>query len=168
MAAKTYHVKGGMLQLSAAEKARTRRLIVKYAKVGKAHASAIHYTQGTRRWDYIELHKRGYRGQYPNYGDCSGYASGLLWDALLGFKPVDVVNGENWHGGYTGTMGDHGAVVHHGRKIGDLLLYGPGTHEHVTVYIGQGQVFSHGSEAGPYILPWNYRGDLSETRRYFD
>lgn len=162
-------IRNGMLVLNAFQKARVRRLIRKYALLGHAHAPSIHYTQGERRWDYIRLHRRGFRGQYPNYADCSAYATGLLWDALLRYKAADVVNGERWLGGYTGTMADHGRRVRGRRKVGDLVLYGAGpSYEHVAVYIGQGQVFSHGSEAGPYILPVNYRSDYAQTRRYFD
>jgi cell wall-associated NlpC family hydrolase len=63
----------------------------------------------------------------------------------------------------------HGKRVNSPRnwKRGDCFIYGsdwPG--KHVAVYIGGGYVISHGSEAGPFKLHWNYRPDLMEVRRY--
>jgi cell wall-associated NlpC family hydrolase len=42
---------------------------------------------------------------------------------------------------------------------------GAGIAEHVAVYVGNGMVISHGSEAGPFLLRWDYR-PVNEVRRY--
>lgn len=78
----------------------------------------------------------------------------------------DTVNGESWRAGFTGTLLEHGREV--GTPApGDLALYGSGfPGEHVAIYTGGGLVVSHGSEAGPLLLPLHYRSDLMQIRRY--
>jgi hypothetical protein len=130
----------------------------------------VHYTQGPGRWDGINQRKGITKpGFWPFYGDCSATATWVLWRALyVPFGVRDVVNGENWTGGFTGTMLHHGVNVDaHVAKAGDLALYGHGwPGEHVAVCLGDGTVMSHGSEGGPYRLPLRYRPDLLEVRRY--
>lgn len=132
---------------------------------------AIHYTQGASRWEGIHSHLRVAKGQFPRYADCSAMASWLLWNALThalkDLTIADVVNGDHWQGGFTGTMVDHGHHIDHLKFVGDCAFYGsPPNFDHVTVYIGGGYVFSHGSEAGPFKLQPNYRNDLHAMRRY--
>lgn len=150
------------------QRRRARKRVVAAAYLGLRNAPAVHYTQGSRRWDGINLHKRAYKGQFPNYADCSAFATWCLWDATLRWRPRDFVNGEQWKAGYTGTQQNHGKRVT-GRKLpGDLVFYGDqggGVAEHVAVYVGKGLVVSHGSEGGPYLLAWNYR-PVNEVRRY--
>ena len=161
--------------LNPTERIRTRRLI-KFAALETVHrAVEIHYTQGPRRWEGIDKKFRCYPGhiEYPKYADCSAYVTWLYWNALKrrinhGFP--DILNGANWKAGYTGTLLQHGRQLHNNTPglVGDLVIYGaPGTTgRHVAGYIGNGMVFSHGSEAGPFILPWNYRKDVESVRRY--
>ena len=80
----------------------------------------------------------------------------------------DVVNGAGWRAGYTGTMLQHGRPVPEAAaQVGDLVVYGPGAPgQHVTVCLGGGLVFSHGSEAGPFKLPLRTT-DVLSIRRYF-
>lgn len=126
----------------------------------------IHYTQGSLRWQGISSRRRASRGQYPNFADCSSYSS---WGKWCGFEVghhTDVVNGEHWLAGFTGTEAIHGRRVTT-LMPGDLVLYGHGpSFEHVTTYTGGGLCVSFGSEPGPFLLPVHYRPDAAEYRRY--
>jgi hypothetical protein len=152
-----------------------RHIIVAGAHALLADISQVHYTQNmTDRWEAIRRGITIHGGRLlPFEGDCSSTATWLLWLALHhSFGLRDVVNGQNWKAGFTGTMVKHGAAVSafHSGRIGDCVFYG-GTHdtpEHVAVKIAPGHVFSHGGEAGPFFLPVDYRSDVhSEARRYF-
>lgn len=130
------------------------------------HAPVIHYTQGSQRWQGIDLGKKAWRGEFPTEADCSSFGTWCLWNGLDHFHHSDTVNGQKWQAGYTGTMLNHGQRVTKPLP-GDLIIYGnrwPG--EHVAVYTGGGLVVSHGSEGGPYLLPWHYRSDILSIRRY--
>ena len=137
--------------------------------LGYRHKGVVHYTQGPRRWEGISNRCRSHLGRYPRYADCSSYATWCIWDALGGPNAgIDVVNGHQWKGGYTGTQKQHGRRVSLANaKPGDLVHYGGGTGKHVTIVVGRNKVISHGSEAGPYLLKPDYRSDISEVRRYF-
>jgi hypothetical protein len=156
--------------LSARHRARARQLVVRGAALLLANPAAVHYTQGAERWEGIARQLLIARGQYPEHGDCSSTATWLLWNALgRAYGVRDVVNGAHWRAGYTGTMLEHGKLVHHegNVQVGDLAIYGRGfPGEHVAVCLGGGVVFSHGSEAGPFKLPLHYRPDLMAIRRY--
>lgn len=77
----------------------------------------------------------------------------------------------NGHGysqdGYTGTLLANPAMKHYhdpgGANVGALVVFGPGTGEHVAMVRHPGHdpiLFSHGQEAGPFFLP------LSSERRF--
>lgn len=152
--------------LSSAHARQAVNLTLQAAVLGLHHAPAIHYTQGSSRWQGIDHDKKAYRGQYPTEADCSSYATWCLWNGLDHFHHPDTVNGEHWRAGYTGTL------LQHGKKVakplpGDLVIYGNGfPGEHTAVYTGGGLVVSHGSEAGPLLLPWRYRSDVLAVHRY--
>lgn len=157
------------LHLNHAERAVAEQKILRSCHLLLSNQAAVHYSQGPDRWEGIHNHDRAYLGQYPKHGDCSSTATWVLWDATLRHRPADFVNGAGWGSGYTGTMLQHGRSV--GRapaRIGQLVIYGtPGsTGEHVAVYIGGGFVMSHGGEAGPFKLRWNYRTDVQDVRDY--
>lgn len=141
-------------------------LALQAAVLGLHHAPEIHYTQGDLRWQGIDRNRKAWRGEYPNYADCSAYVTWCLWNGLDHFHHSDTVNGQNWRAGYTGTLLEHGRRV--GSPIpGDVIIYGsswPG--EHTALYTGGGLVVSHGSEAAPFLLPWRYRSDVLSVRRY--
>lgn len=140
------------------------------ALLGYHNAPAVHYTQGPSRWQGIDNHLRAWRGQYPNYADCSSYATWCLWQGLGHFHLDDIVNGADWRAGYTGTMLQHGRTVRGRLKVGDCVIYGqPGsTGAHVAIVVDSRArlVVSHGSEGGPYLIAYNYRGDIQSIRRY--
>lgn len=142
-------------------------LSLQAAVLGLHNAPAIHYTQGELRWQGIDRLRVASEGAYPNYADCSAYVTWCLWNGLhVHLGHTDIVNGEHWLAGYTGTLLEHGERVS-APTPGDAVIYGtawPG--EHTALYTGGGLVVSHGSEAGPLLLPVHYRSDVLEYRRY--
>jgi len=146
-----------------------RLRVVRAAMLGYKHKDEVHYTTGPRRWDGIMNRCRSHLGRYPKWADCSSYVTWCLWDALGGPNAgPDVVNGQSWRGGYTGTLRDHGRRVSLESALpGDLVHYGGGTGSHVVIVVGKDKVISHGSEDGPFLVRPDYRDDLAEVRRYF-
>ena len=145
-------------------------VIAKGARMMLANPAAVHYTEDlSLRWQGIRDRILIRQGRYITEGDCSSTATWLLWNALqIAYGIGDVVNGEGWAAGNTSTMATHGRPLPHGapQRVGDLVLYGPPPADHVAVCLGGGYVFSHGGEAGPYKLHYNYR-PVREIRRYF-
>ena len=147
---------------------------VQAAMLGLHNAGALHYTQDSRRWEGIDEKLIARHGQFPHHADCSAFATWCLWNGLaVPFKMGDIVNGEHWQAGFTGTLAQHGLEVTHGHRVrrADLVLYGPApTFEHVAIIVGEKNgdpiVVSNGSEGGPYFLPYNYRSDVGQIRRY--
>jgi hypothetical protein len=158
---------GSPIGLGPRARVAARKRIVRAAWLSYNHRGSIHYTQGGGRWQGIGYGRRGKRGQFPNYCDCSSHSTWLLWDATHDRHLRDFVNGASWRAGYTGTQTRHGVRIRRPSLVGDLVFYGgsywvPG---HVATYVGRGRVVSHGSEAGPLIVPWNYR-PVQQVRRY--
>lgn len=156
--------------LSPQHRAHARRILISGCELLLRHAPDVHYTEGPNRWGAIDHRLLISRGEYLRAGDCSSTTTWLLWNALhVTYRLRDDVNGTHWTSGYTGTQLRHGKPVIHeaNLKIGDLVFYGHGwPGQHVALYLGGGQVFSHGSEAGPYKLPVHYRPDYMGAHRY--
>ncbi|HEX7088716.1 MAG TPA: hypothetical protein VF192_01190 [Longimicrobiales bacterium] len=163
---------GGVSGLTASQRSEARRRAVRAMRLAYAHRGAVHYTQGSRRWDGIRLNLRSANDEFPRYADCSSLTTWALWNALTGasgnMRFPDIVNGAGWGYGYTGTQTRHGHVVSLGSlQLADLVFYGgPWPYGHVAMYAGNGMVLSHGSESGPHLLRVRYRGDVSHARRY--
>jgi hypothetical protein len=150
------------------------------AWLGYKHRDAIHYTQSAARWNGINHKLVAARGQFPDYADCSAFATWCLWNGLyIPYGVRDTVNGSGWCAGYTGTMLQHGRVKTRLKDVrkGDCVIYGRKgtTGAHTAIVVGwnkrpsQGghpMVISHGSEGGPYYLAYNYRSDIMSIRRY--
>jgi len=153
---------------------RFRARVVRAAIFGHKHEPEVHYTMGPRRWDGITNRCRTHAGRFPRFADCSSYVTWCIWDALGGPNAgADIVNGQQWTGGYTGTMRDNGRRLPGSvsqqlaaAAPGDLVHYGGGTGKHVTIVVGSNKVVSHGSEGGPYLINPDYRNDIAEVRRY--
>lgn len=161
---------GGVSGLSSAQRSKARELAVNAFRLAYNHRGVVHYTQSGMRWQGIRNRLRAADGRYPNYADCSSMATWALWNALtavagMGFR--DIVNGSGWSAGYTGTMASHGKWVSAGELMpGDCVFYGGGfPYGHVTMYVGGGMCYSHGSEIGPNYVRVNYR-PISTCRRY--
>lgn len=127
------------------------------------HRAAIHYTMGPLRMQGVRQHI--HPPDYPVWEDCSSMDTWINYVA----GAVDP-NGFGYNGlGFTGTMIRHGVEVSIGEaKVADLVFYGRARNaiSHVAIYVGNSMVVSHGSEGGPYYLPWNYRSDMRMVRRY--
>lgn len=148
---------------------RARQMTMQALNLALRNKESLHYTQGPKRWDGIANNKKAYRGQFPYFADCSSFATWAIWNGLDHYDVRDTVNGAAWKAGYTGTMLSHGKQVMLRRnwRRGDCLIYGTGfPGEHTAVYVGGGYVISFGSEPGPFKLPWDYRSDLMQVRRY--
>lgn len=150
-----------------------RQLVTHAALLGLRHKDAVHYTQGPQRWEGIDRHLIAAGGDYPRHADCSAFTTWCLWNGLaVPFGVDDVVNGLNWSAGFTGTQAAHGRPVKHigNARRGDLVLYGsPPNYAHVAIIVGRRDgkplVVSHGSEPGPFLLPFDYR-PVGQIRRY--
>lgn len=164
--------------LNARDRATARRLFIKGVEVLMAHPAGLHYSQNMQlRWEGIDkkivpwTRTGQVNGKYPKHGDCSSTVTYLLWLALHNhFHLADIVNRLDWQAGYTGTLIDHGKTVKDWSrlKVGDLIIYGSSVSntEHVAGSIGGRRAFSHGSEAGPFIVDFEYRGDIVAIKRF--
>jgi hypothetical protein len=161
--------------LSRDQRIRCRDRVVQAAKLGLAHKAQVHYSQNLfKRWSGIRYHRNAALGQFPRNSDCSSFATWCLWNGLLlQFGLGDIVNGQGWNAGYTGSMLQHGRVVQDNSNVlrGDCVFYGsawPG--EHVTIVVshlnGVPMVISHGEETGPWYIPYNYGSHIYQIRRY--
>jgi cell wall-associated NlpC family hydrolase len=163
---------GRVSGLSDEHAAHARYLIYKASVVMVRNKDRITYSQGSDRWVGISKELTISKNEFPRTCDCSSTATWMLWDAMHRIYGVrDLVNRADWRAGYTGTMYQHGKQVIHDKnlRVGDCIFYGDqggGIPKHVTVFIGGGNVFSHGSQGGPYILDIDYRSDRRMSRRY--
>lgn len=157
----------GLSGLTGRRRRKALRLTMQAAKLGYRNAADVHYTQTWRRWEGIATNLKAYKGQYPNYADCSSFATWCLWNGLAHYGLPDNVNKQDWKAGYTGTMVNCGKRVKRPRR-GDLIVYGNpfGGSGHVAVYDRFGLCYSHGSEGGPYHVPYTYRKDIYAIIRY--
>ena len=164
--------------LSRDQRIRARDRAVQAALLGLNNTAAVHYvTPGTPesalRWDGIKNRRDARLGQFPKKSDCSSFTTWCLWNGLhLAFGLGDLVNGAGWTAGFTGTMITHGKRVRHLANVrrGDCVLYGGSSPSHVTIVVGRREgvpmVVSHGSEAGPFFVRYDYRNDVMQIRRY--
>ena len=142
-----------------------RQKVVASAFVGYQNRDSIRYTQTGQRMQGV---RDGIRPpKFPQFEDCSSFATWCYW-AASGPDP----NGLNYNGqGWTGTQIEHGVECATPRP-GDLVFYGPShsSINHVAVYVGNGNVVSHGQESGPSLLPIDYsrgsRGGRQQVRSY--
>jgi hypothetical protein len=156
------------LGLNARERIRARDLAIQAAALAVQKNASIEYTMGPKRWDPIKRKRKAFRGEAGNFQDCSSFATWCLWNGLSHFGVGDVVNGQQFKAGWTGSMIGHGQRVGRAEILrGDLVFYAgsDGRIGHVTIYVGGGMVISHGSEPGPRKLRIDYR-PIAQIRRY--
>jgi hypothetical protein len=150
----------------------TTPVCVQAAMVAMNNRGLVHYSQSTRMMivrygikplaKLIDWFKRGKQ----LWEDCSSSSTGFYY---IEGRPDPNDCGYNGLG-YTGTLVVHGTRVSTPQP-GDLGFYGSGwPYHHVVICVGikngVPMVVSHGSENGPLLLPYNYRGDFSHWRRY--
>lgn len=159
---------GGGTGRTDANRIEARRIAIAAFRLAQQHAWKVHYTQGGSRWNGIRYGLKAFKGQYPTYADCSSMYTWAMWNAYDHFGWPDNINGLGWGGGYTGTMLSHGQHISANQLLpGDAVIYGRGfPGHHVSMYIGGGMCYSHGSEAGPFYIRYNYRSDIMGFRRY--
>lgn len=155
---------GSVSGLSALHRKVVRAAILHALNLSVANSSKIGYTESSPpRWAWFTEKIYAALGKFPTALDCSAWATWILYQGLRLFHVRDLINGEHWGGGFTGTMLAHGKLVAHRAnvKLGDLAIY----NGHVAVCIGGGYVLSHGS-LGIHKLEIDYRSDLICIRRY--
>lgn len=152
---------GSVSGLSAEHRHKATNMALQAAVLWLHHKDQIHYTEGSQRWECIDRDIKAWRGEYAHHGDCSSSLTAWVWSGLDHFHVRDTVNGLHWRAGNTESMLDHGRRV---RSLfpGCAVIY----NGHTALYTGGGLVVSHGSEAGPLLLPWNYRSDIVSLRSY--
>lgn len=142
---------------------------VRIAKQDCANPNAAYYTQGAQRWQGVKVIYGKTKVQqvipYLRSGDCSaGYTRWVLWglQQQLGRVPHDVVNNCRWQAGYTGTIGATCKRVSK-PQVGDAVLYGRSPFHHVVGVLDPETKLcaSHGSNAGPNLVKWDYRSDFA-------
>lgn len=164
------------MTLTSSQQSTARNRAVATAELAYKNAAGLHYSQDmAKRWYGISQHKDASKGQWPSYADCSGLVTWCIWNAVfLPYGMEDIVNGQNWAAGYTGTMLGKGTSVKATEMIaGDAIIYGSGgTGKHTAICVGKSgstpMVISHGSESGPHYYAYNYRSDIQSCRRYID
>jgi hypothetical protein len=170
----------GKVTASVSGLSRDHRILARDRAVAAAllalhHAPAVHYTQKATRWEGISKNLNARLGQFPKNADCSSFATWCLWNGLhIGFGLGDLVNDANWTGGFTGTMLSNGKRVHELSNVqrADCVIYGTNPNgEHTAIVVGRAKdgtpmVVSHGSEAAPFFVRYNYRSDVKQIRRY--
>lgn len=130
-----------------------------WALWGLLHQASFQYTQGPLRSQMFHTTP----GQIPDGGmhaDCSQfYASCGLWAGVKGFTDTD----------YTGTLLERGKPVRiEEAKLGDGLVWGPGTGEHIAMWTGRltpedGWCIGFGHSPGA-----PNRNRVSDMTAYFD
>ena len=151
--------------LSPVEVTETRRVIMRAALLGVKLHRTMTYTEDSRRWSGIASARRSILDEVPPFSDCSSFATWCYWDATRWLALPDIVNGEHWQAGYTGTMIQHGeAVPIADALVGDLIFYGAVTLPyHVAICAGGGNVVSMGRQGAPELVG---AGGASMCRRY--
>jgi len=126
-----------------------------------------HYTENSpARWTGIDDKIRP--PSAPTYSDCSSAVTWCYW-TVFGNGP-DIINGENWQAGYTGTMATHGKAIDCSQlQPGDVILYGSGAPwDHAEMYMGNGQTVSHGADPVSYESSSSNQGFAThQCRSYF-
>lgn len=137
-----------------------RQPIVHAAHIAYENRDRIHYTQSSQRMQGVRENIR--LPHFPTQEDCSSF---VTWCYFVAGAPDP--NGRGFNGyGYTGDQITHGTETHNPRP-GDLVFYGHshGDINHVTLFVGNGQVISHGQETGPMLYPMDYSRGTSGGRQ---
>eukprot|EP00808_Paulinella_micropora_P031300 g10143.t1 len=103
----------------------------------------VGYSQSASRWSGIDLHICPGGDRVIPWADCSSLVTWVYWTAFG--KGPDFVNAKNWRAG----TADVETLVPVSKAVpGDIFLHGNPIW-HVTMYMGNGKVLSHGSPKHP-------------------
>ena len=140
-----------------------RKLEIESAAIfGYNHRYQIHYTQSTLRMYGVRYHI--HQPAIPIWEDCSSFATWTYYTVGYPKNPNGYTGWPTY--GYTGTLAASG-MRSSSKARAALGLYSNWPHSHVVISVGSGnRVISHGSESGPYLLDYYYRGDFSHWRVY--
>lgn len=121
-------------------------------EIGKPVSYTQNTVPGDDRWSGINLWVCPFQYEsinYPPKADCSSFVSWIYW-VVFGLGD-DFVNGQNWNGGATGSLSEHGTRVSLDQaRPGDIVIYGVSSpYTHATLYIGNGRVISFGGSHPP-------------------
>jgi hypothetical protein len=136
------------------------KIIEAAALHGYNNRHLMYYTQGPARWSGIagNVMPPG----VPIWSDCSSFATWCFWVADRITRRVPDPNRLAYRAGYTGTLCWGNAARKGSKRRAALGFYGPHTHGHVVISIGDGSMcVSMGSTPGPFYLPANYRSDVN-------
>jgi cell wall-associated NlpC family hydrolase len=145
-----------------------RQKIVAAAHAAFEQRDSLHYTQDGRRMQGVREQIRP--PATPQWEDCSSFVTWCCWAA-----GAPDPNGRDYDGfGFTGTQIGNGTMVSLDQaQPGDLVFYGnkvdpdpQGGIKHVALYVGNGNVISHGGESGPVLVPVDYRSDRKLIKSY--
>lgn len=142
-----------------------RLMVGMKALLAQSKKGLMHYTEGPRRMTIVRKRLIPPFGRAVIYEDCSSSVTGLYY--MAGLHDPNNLHFSGY--GYTGTLCQNGRKVILGKpKVGDLVFYGSGPPwSHVAIVCAPAEVWSHGSEGGPYLVPIDYRSDRGQVRRYF-
>jgi len=142
-----------------------RQKIVAAAHAAFEQRATLRYTQDGRRMQGVKQQIRP--PATPQWEDCSSFVTWCYWAA-----GAPDPNGRGYDGfGFTGTQIGTGTTVGLEQALpGDLVFYGKAPDAagitHVALYVGNGNVISHGNESGPTLLPVDYRSDRKLIKSY--
>lgn len=106
-----------------------RQRVVAVAQWGIANRSHFGYSQGPHRWDQITK-----PWLLPIFTDCSGW-----FTTCYAWSHLPDPNGQHYSWGYTGTLISNGHEVTLAEvEVGDAVIYGAGSGDHVAIIIGTG------------------------------
>lgn len=136
-----------------------RKHLVAWARWGVLHDPEIHYA---------EVRPMPLTAQLPMTTDCSGFVTFCYKQAGCADP-----NGAGYSGyGYTGTLLAHGRQVPLRSVLpGDLIVYGPGTGEHVAIVVEASTdplTVSHGQESEPAYVRVSQDGRQPQRYLRFD
>lgn len=155
------------------DESKARKGIVAEARWGAANEDPLHYTQDSRRDDWLkgDVDKHV---TLPTWMDCSSFATYCIWRATGGDPALDP---SGYHYSYVGNSTSiynhakaHGLLVDRSEaKRGDLCVW-PGRHVSILTQSPKkkglaASVVSHGQESGPYKL--DVSDELSLGTVYF-
>jgi hypothetical protein len=138
--------------------------------IAAAAAEAVWCIDHERQISYLQSRPmegigRGKRRKLPLKIDCSAFVT-----VCYNWAGAPDPNGYNYNGrGYTGTILSHGTQIAKGSaRVGDLVVFGRGTGNHVCLVLSTGSnpmLASHGGNSGPIRI--SFTAELEAQKRLY-